>query len=357
MVLLENDYKGFNFGDSNTMFYRLIQGLNLSPTEAYVFRYIYDQCLSQGFCDRSLNAMLKKLQVKISKPTLNTALKKILNHGLIRKDSVYTLTSDTTALTTDQQENKIMLPAVIETPQTTETNEPVKPVKKTKKPTGFVIPTTEQVTECMRDALTKIFKDGLQDAYVTDQVTQFMEYWEGNNWTDSKGHKVKSLKGRIATWTRNIAREYNLDVKPYQITAPDVNAIVSEIFAVFEPMQFRKDWRNERIDNLVEEQARAFYSICVSKNWHFENNVKTWQEALHLFIAMPKNKLRFLNPNYQPFTGWETEYRNELIGGAKKIDPISEKGLETVKDIFSILDEKDAEEKARIEQHKKDIIQ
>ena len=43
-------------------------------------------------------------------------------------------------------------------------------------------------------------------------ASQFFEYWSGNDWKDSKGKKVKSIKGRVATWignnTTQLEREY-----------------------------------------------------------------------------------------------------------------------------------------------------
>lgn len=43
-------------------------------------------------------------------------------------------------------------------------------------------------------------------------ASQFFEYWSNNDWKDSRGKKVKSIKGRVATWignnTTQLEREY-----------------------------------------------------------------------------------------------------------------------------------------------------
>lgn len=52
----------------------------------------------------------------------------------------------------------------------------------------------------------------LQMMNVPFVASEFFEYWSGNDWKDSKGKKVKSIKGRVATWIGNniykLEREY-----------------------------------------------------------------------------------------------------------------------------------------------------
>ena len=238
------------------------------------------------------------------------------------------------------------------------------PEEKEKKPKvsrprkEFVKPNKEDVTNYMRSKLIDYFGDGIQENFVQQTANQFYDYWENLNWSDSKG-KIKSVNNRIAYWAKNRAREFGLDAVPFGTKTALIEDVIKAIYSIFEPMRppSEIEWKNDKVQNLIEEQARAFYSLMTKKNWRLNIGCKTWQDQLQVFAADMNCPLRVLNPGYIPKNKQEKEYYNMLFGSARNTDPLTQKGLETVKGIFSILDEKDAEEKARIEQRKKDIIQ
>jgi hypothetical protein len=116
-----------------------------------------------------------------------------------------------------------------------------------------------------------------------------------------------------------------LSVQPVSI-----EDIVREIYAIYEPMQFRQDWKNYRIENLIEEQARAFYAQMTKKNWKLNVGCQTWQDQLQVFAADMYCPLRFLNPDYVTKNKQEREARNELLTGFKNSDPVSKDGLKTL---------------------------
>lgn len=53
----------------------------------------------------------------------------------------------------------------------------------------------------------------LQMVNVPFEASQFFEYWSARDWKDSKGKKVKSLKGRIATWIGRNIEKYERQLK------------------------------------------------------------------------------------------------------------------------------------------------
>lgn len=53
----------------------------------------------------------------------------------------------------------------------------------------------------------------LQMVNVPFEASQFFEYWSGRDWKDNKGKKVKSLKGRVATWIGRNIEKYERQLK------------------------------------------------------------------------------------------------------------------------------------------------
>ena len=65
----------------------------------------------------------------------------------------------------------------------------------------------------------------LQMINVPFEASQFFEYWSTRDWKDSKGKKVKSLKGRVATWIGRNIEKYE---RQYKRSNPLANLKTSE---------------------------------------------------------------------------------------------------------------------------------
>ncbi len=327
-------------------FLKYLSDKTFSGAELMVLTIVYKDTRFGNGCYKSVRTLADNTPFDISKSSVSNAVRSLLKKGYIERlydevqDALYLKAVNVDCERLIKQPNNI----TIEHPE------------KVKKP-KFSPPTYEDVFNKMTERLVHYFGENVQESFVECQSIAFMDYWQNLGWKDKTGRFIKSVNNRIATWAQNVAQKYRIEPTPYQTTVVSLESIVNAIYAIFKPMQFQDNWENEAKTNLIEEQARAFYAQMTKKNWGLNTSCKTWEDQLQIFVADMYCPLRFLNPDYVPKNKQEREYRNMLYGGAGNIDPISEKGLETVKDIFSILDEKDAEEKARIEQHKKDIIQ
>ena len=329
-------------------FLKYIAGKKLSLTEYPVLTIIYMDTRFKGASYRTIRGFTENTPFTISSSAVQNAINSLIERGIVEKGidqklGIFYLAKDI------NKESELSF---------------LNPEEKEKKPKvsrprkEFVKPNKEDVTNYMRSKLIDYFGDGIQENFVQQTANQFYDYWENLNWSDSKG-KIKSVNNRIAYWAKNRAREFGLDAVPFGTKTALIEDVIKAIYSIFEPMRppSEIEWKTDKVQNLIEEQARAFYAQMTKKNWRLNVGCKTWQDQLQVFAADMNCPLRVLNPGYIPKNKQEREYYNMLYGGARNIDPISEKGLETVKDIFSILDEKDAEEKARIEQRKKDIVQ
>ena len=118
-----------------------------------------------------------------------------------------------------------------------------------------------------------------------------------------------------------------------QVVQPvSIDEIIRSIYAIYEPMHLPSEieWKNDKVQNLIEEQARAFYAQMTKKNWQLNTGCNTWQEQLQIFAADQYNTLKVLDPDYIPKNKQEREFRNELYTGSKNCDPVSKDGLKTL---------------------------
>lgn len=329
-------------------FLKYIADKKLSLTEYPVLTIIYMDTRFKGASYRTIRGFTDNTPFSISSSAVLNAINSLIERGIVEKGIDQKLGIFYVAKNINKEYELAFL----------KTEEKEKKPKVSRPRKEFVKPTISDVTDYMRTKLIEYFGNEIQENFIQETAKEFFDYWENLNWSDSKG-KIKSVNNRIAYWAKNKARQFGFDAVPFGTKTASIEDIVKNIYAIYEPMHQSSEleWKNKHVINLIEEQARAFYSLMTKKNWRLNVGCKTWEDQLQVFAADMNCPLRVLNPDYVPKNKQEREYRNMLYGGARNIDPISEKGLETVKDIFSILDEKDAEEKARIEQHKKDIIQ
>lgn len=329
-------------------FLKYLSDKTFTGAELMVLTIVYKDTRFGNGCYKSVRTLADNTPFDISKSSVSNAVRSLLKKGYIERlydesqDALYLKAVNVDCERLIKQPNNI----TIEHPE------------KVKKP-KFSPPTYEDVFNKMTERLVHYFGENVQESFIECQSIAFMDYWQNLDWKDKTGCYIKCVNNRIATWAANVAQNYRIEPTPYQTTVVSLESIVNAIYAIYEPMHKSSEleWKNNHVINLIEEQARAFYSLMTKKNWRLNVGCKTWEDQLQVFAADMNCPLRVLNPGYVPKNKQEREYYNMLFGGARNIDPISEKGLETVKDIFSILDEKDAEEKARIEQHKKDVIQ
>ena len=329
-------------------FLKYLAGKKLSLSEYPVLTIIYMDTRFKGASYRTIRGFTENTPFTISPSAVQNAINSLIERDIIEKGIDQKLGIFYVAKNINKEHELEFL----------KTEEKEKKPKVSRPRKEFVKPTISDVTDYMRTKLIEYFGNEIQENFIQETAKEFFDYWENLNWSDSKG-KIKSVNNRIAYWAKNKARQFGLDATPFGTKTAAIEDIVKEIYAIYEPMHKSSEleWKNNHVINLIEEQARAFYSLMTKKNWRLNVGCKTWEDQLQVFAADMNCPLRVLNPGYVPKNKQEREYYNMLFGGARNIDPISEKGLETVKDIFSILDEKDAEEKARIEQHKKDILQ
>lgn len=346
-------------------FLNLIADKKFSLIEAPVFLIVYMDTRFSSGCYRTMRGFTENTPFELSLSSVFNAINSLMEKGFIKKkydeekDRIYYLVPNV-----EQEANKKIPESatVIFSEEEQKQEKEPKPKANPKRKTVFTPPKRDVVKEYMGKYYSKRYGEVPED-FIETQTEMFFAYYEQIDWEIGKTKKkMKNVALACSGWVLrdNSYNQYKNSVNTVptlSIQPVSIDEIISYIYAIYEPMQFRPDWKNNRVENLIEEQARAFYAQMTKKNWKLNVGCKTWEDQLQVFISDMYCPLRFLNPDYVPKNKQECETRNELIGGAKKIDPITEKGLETLKDIFSILDEKDAEEKARIEQRKKDIVQ
>lgn len=329
-------------------FLKYLSDKTFSGAELMVLTIVYKDTRFGNGCYKSVRTLADNTPFVISKSSVSNAVRSLLKKGYIER--LYDETQDALYL----KAVNVDCERLIKQPNNITIEHP----EKVKKP-EFSPPTYEDVFNKMTERLVHYFGENVQESFIESQAIAFMDYWQNLGWKDKTGCYIKSVNNRIATWAQNVAQKYRIEPTPYQTTAVSLESIVNAIYAIFEPMRppSEIEWKTDKVQNLIEEQARAFYSLMTKKNWRLNVGCKTWQDQLQVFAADMYCPLRVLNPGYVPKNKQEREYYNMLFGSARNTDPLTQKGLETIKGIFSILDEKDAEEKARIEQRKKDIVQ
>lgn len=312
-------------------FLKYLSDKKFTGAELMVLTIIYKDTRFGKGCFKTVRTLADNTPFDVSKSSVSNAVRSLLKKGYIER--LYDPEQDALYLkaVNVECERVIKQPydVVIEHP------EHQKQAKRKK----FVPPTYDEVLARMTDRLIHYFGENVQKEFVESQTTAFIDYWQNLEWKDKSGCYIKSVNNRIATWTKNIAEKYSREPEPYrkanvlsvQVVQPvSIDEIIRSIYAIYEPMQFRQDWKNYRIENLIEEQARAFYAQMTKKNWKLNVGCQTWQDQLQVFAADMYCPLRFLNPDYVTKNKQEREFRNELYTGSKNCDPVSKDGLKTL---------------------------
>ena len=212
--------------------------------------------------------------------------------------------------------------------------------RKEKKKNVFSPPDRQTVQENMKKYFSKRYGEVPED-FIETQTEMFFAYYEQIGWEIGKTKKkMKNVALACSGWVLRDKSftEYknSMNTVPALSVQPvSIEDIVREIYAIYEPMQFRQDWKNYRIENLIEEQARAFYAQMTKKNWKLNVGCQTWQDQLQVFAADMYCPLRFLNPDYVTKNKQEREARNELLTGFKNSDPFNRDSIENLKMILS----------------------
>ena len=316
-------------------FLKYLSDKKFTGAELMVLTIIYKDTRFGKGCFKTVRTLADNTPFDVSKSSVSNAVRSLLKKGYIER--LYDSEHDALYLkaVNVECERVIKQPydVVIEHP------EHQKQAKRKK----FVPPTYDEVLARMTDRLIHYFGENVQKEFVESQTTAFIDYWQNLEWKDKSGCYIKSVNNRIATWTKNIAEKYSREPEPYrntsvlsvQVVQPvSIEDIVREIYAIYEPMQFRQDWKNYRIENLIEEQARAFYAQMTKKNWKLNVGCQTWQDQLQVFAADMYCPLRFLNPDYVTKNKQEREARNELLTGFKNSDPFNRDSIENLKMIL-----------------------
>ena len=316
-------------------FLKYLSDKKFTGAELMVLTIIYKDTRFGKGCFKTVRTLADNTPFDVSKSSVSNAVRSLLKKGYIER--LYDPEQDALYLKAVNVECE----RVIKQPYDVVVEHPEH--EKQAKRKKFVPPTYDEVLARMTDRLIHYFGENVQKEFIESQTTAFIDYWQNLGWKDKSGCYIKSVNNRIATWTKNTAEKYSKEPEPYrkasvlsvQVVQPvSIDEIIRSIYAIYEPMQFRDNWKNFRIENLVEEQARAFYAHMTKKNWQLNTGCNTWQEQLQVFVADMYCPLRFLNPDYVPKSKQEREARNELLTGFKNSDPFNRNSVETLKMIL-----------------------
>lgn len=316
-------------------FLKYLSDKKFTGAELMVLTIIYKDTRFGKGCFKTVRTLADNTPFDVSKSSVSNAVRSLLKKGYIER--LYDSEHDALYLKAVNVECE----RVIKQPYDVVVEHP-EHEKQTKRK-KFVPPTYDEVLARMTDRLIHYFGENVQKEFIESQTTAFIDYWQNLGWKDKTGCYIKSVNNRIATWTKNIAEKYSKEPEPYrkanvlsvQVVQPvSIDEIIRSIYAIYEPMQFRDNWKNFRIENLIEEQARAFYAQMTKKNWQLNTGCNTWQDQLQVFAADMYCPLRFLNPDYVPKSKQEREARNELLTGFKNSDPFNRNSIETLKMIL-----------------------
>lgn len=320
-------------------FLNLIADKKFSLIELPVFLTIYMDTRYSAGCYRTMRGFTENTPYELAISSVFNAINSLIEKGFIKKkydeekDRIFYIVPDV-----EQEANKkIPESALAITPE--ENLEPEKEPKPKRK-SVFTPPERDVVKEYMRKYYSKRFGEVPED-FIETQTEMFFAYYEQIDWEIGKTKKkMKNVALACSGWVLRDKSftEYKNSVNTVpalSVQPVSIEDIVREIYAIYEPMQFRQDWKNYRIENLVEEQARAFYAQMTKKNWKLNVGCQTWQDQLQVFAADMYCPLRFLNPDYVTKNKQEREARNELLTGFKNSDPFNRDSIENLKMILS----------------------
>ena len=322
-------------------FLNLIADKKFSLIELPVFLTIYMDTRYSAGCYRTMRGFTENTPYELAISSVFNAINSLIEKGFIKKkydeekDRIFYIVPDV-----EQEANKkIPESALAITPE--ENLEPEKePKPKPKRKSVFTPPEKDAVKEYMRKYYSKRYGEVPED-FIETQTEMFFAYYEQIDWEIGKTKKkMKNVALACSGWVLRDKSftEYKNSVNTVpalSVQPVSIEDIVREIYAIYEPMQFRQDWKNYRIENLVEEQARAFYAQMTKKNWKLNVGCQTWQDQLQVFAADMYCPLRFLNPDYVTKNKQEREARNELLTGFKNSDPFNRDSIENLKMILS----------------------
>ena len=315
-------------------FLKYISDKELTGSEYIVLTIIYKDTRYGNGCYKSIRQFLDHTPFTASKTTISSTINSLVEKGYVEKG--YDKNLDAIFLTAKgvNCEKVVKLPYELKIEKASESL----PVPQTKPKKAFEVPTKEQVKDLMWPALETHFNSKVQESFVNDQVQAFFEHYEPVKWKKNNGKPIVSLKQTVSNWVRNTSENALSVSRCMTVTPPTIEAIVDAIRAIYAPMQFTKNWENERKTALIEQQARAFYAQMTKKNWVLNVGCQTWQDQLQAFAADQYNTLKVLDPDYIPKTKAERDLRNELYTGFKNSDPMNRNSFETMKLILGIDD-------------------
>ena len=322
-------------------FLNLIADKKFSLIELPVFLTIYmDTRYSNNGCCRTMRGFTENTPFELSLSSVFNAINSLIEKGYVKKkyneekDCIYYVVPDV-----EQEANKKIPDCALET-TLSDKIQSVSEKRKEKKKNVFSPPDRQTVQENMKKYFSKRYGEVPED-FIETQTEMFFAYYEQIGWEIGKTKKkMKNVALACSGWVLRDKSftEYknSMNTVPALSVQPvSIEDIVREIYAIYEPMQFRQDWKNYRIVNLIEEQARAFYAQMTKKNWKLNVGCNTWQEQLQVFAADMYCPLRFLNPDYVTKNKQEREARNELLTGFKNSDPFNRDSIENLKMILS----------------------
>lgn len=322
-------------------FLNLIADKKFSLIELPVFLTIYmDTRYSNNGCCRTMRGFTENTPFELSLSSVFNAINSLIEKGYVKKkyneekDCIYYVVPDV-----EQEANKKIPDCALET-TLSDKIQSVSEKRKEKKKNVFSPPDRQTVQENMKKYFSKRYGEVPED-FIETQTEMFFAYYEQIGWEIGKTKKkMKNVALACSGWVLRDKSftEYKNSVNTVpalSVQPVSIEDIVREIYAIYEPMQFRQDWKNYRIENLIEEQARAFYAQMTKKNWKLNVGCQTWQDQLQVFAADMYCPLRFLNPDYVTKNKQEREARNELLTGFKNSDPFNRDSIENLKMILS----------------------
>jgi predicted transcriptional regulator len=322
-------------------FLNLIADKKFSLIELPVFLTIYmDTRYSNNGCCRTMRGFTENTPFELSLSSVFNAINSLIEKGYVKKkyneekDCIYYVVPDV-----EQEANKKIPDCALET-TLSDKIQSVSEKRKEKKKNVFSPPDRQTVQENMKKYFSKRYGEVPED-FIETQTEMFFAYYEQIGWEIGRTKKkMKNVALACSGWVLRDKSftEYKNSVNTVpalSVQPVSIEDIVREIYAIYEPMQFRQDWKNYRIENLIEEQARAFYAQMTKKNWKLNVGCQTWQDQLQVFAADMYCPLRFLNPDYVTKNKQEREARNELLTGFKNSDPFNRDSIENLKMILS----------------------
>lgn len=322
-------------------FLNLIADKKFSLIELPVFLTIYmDTRYSNNGCCRTMRGFTENTPFELSLSSVFNAINSLIEKGYVKKkyneekDCIYYVVPDV-----EQEANKKIPDCALET-TLSDKIQSVSEKRTEKKKNVFSPPDRQTVQENMKKYFSKRYGEVPED-FIETQTEMFFAYYEQIGWEIGKTKKkMKNVALACSGWVLRDKSftEYKNSVNTVpalSVQPVSIEDIVREIYAIYEPMQFRQDWKNYRIENLIEEQARAFYAQMTKKNWKLNVGCQTWQDQLQVFAADMYCPLRFLNPDYVTKNKQEREARNELLTGFKNSDPFNRDSIENLKMILS----------------------